>query len=116
MDLAARYGRVVVAGIHGDVDVPGFRPDLIVVKELRVLGALGAETTDFRAALGLLESGYDRFAAVPATVVGLEGLPGLLAAMADGTGDAPVFAAVTPTNGPALNRSLPSAPSPGRPR
>jgi alcohol dehydrogenase len=113
MELAARYGRVVVAGIHGDVDVPGFRPDLIVVKELRLLGALGAETTDFRAALALLESGYDRFAAVPATVVGLEGLPGLLAAMADGTGDAPVFAAVVPAK-PPPSRSQPSSPSPGR--
>jgi alcohol dehydrogenase len=115
MELAARYGRVVVAGIHGDVDVPGFRPDLIVVKELRLLGALGAETTDFRAALALLESAYDRFAAVPATVVGLEGLPGLLAAMADGAGDAPVFAAVVPADEPPPSRSQASTPSPGRP-
>ena len=96
MELATRQGRVVVAGVHGDTDVPGFRPDTILVKELRILGALGAETRDFRAALTLLRTEYDRFAAVSTTVVGLEGLPALLASMAGGGDAVPVFAAVIP--------------------
>ncbi len=94
--LAGRRGRVVVVGIHGDADVPGFRPDAIVTKELHVLGTLGAETDDFRRALALLHAERDRFAALPAVTVDLEGLNDLLATMAAGGEGVPVFAALIP--------------------
>lgn len=34
---------IVLAGTRGSVETPGFDPELIVYKELRVLGALGLD-------------------------------------------------------------------------
>ena len=49
--LARPGGTVVVAGTRGASDAPGFQPDHIVYKELRVLGALGVDVTAYRPAL-----------------------------------------------------------------
>ena len=63
--LARPGGTVVVAGTRGG-PVPEFRPDHIVFKELRVLGALGVDSAAYRAALTLLASGRYPFADLPA--------------------------------------------------
>ncbi len=56
--LARPAGTVVVAGTRGvGSGAPGFSPDVVVFKELRVLGALGVDATAYRAALDLLVSG-----------------------------------------------------------
>ncbi len=41
--LARTGGTVVVAGTRGNVPMPGFEPDLVVYKELRIVGALGVD-------------------------------------------------------------------------
>jgi alcohol dehydrogenase len=51
--LARPGGTVVVAGTRGAA-VEGFNPDLLVFKELRVLGARGVDTGAYAAALRLL--------------------------------------------------------------
>src|SRR5262249_45976501 len=56
--LTRSAGTVVVAGTRGwGSGAPGFSPDMIVYKELRVIGALGVDATAYRAALELLASG-----------------------------------------------------------
>ena len=82
LDLACDRGTVCVAGIHGDGDVPGFRPDVIVLKELRIVGARGTDIAEFNAAVALLASGRYPFATVPARTAGLEEMSELLAVLA----------------------------------
>ena len=41
--LVRPSGTVVLAGTRGAPDAPGFDPDLVVYKEVRVLGALGVD-------------------------------------------------------------------------
>ena len=89
LDLARPGGTVVVAGTRGwDAPTPGFRPDLLVAKELRVLGALGVDAEAYRAALALLATGRYPFADVPRRTVGLDGVDQLLRDLA-GEGEAP---------------------------
>ena len=57
LHAAATGGRVVLAGVKGFRAVPDFVSDLVVVKELHVLGAFGVTSPAYRAAIGLLESG-----------------------------------------------------------
>jgi alcohol dehydrogenase len=93
---------VVVAGTRGTGDVPGFNPDHIVYKELRVLGALGVDVTAYRPALELLASGRFPFAELPREIVGFAGLEPLLQRMA-GEGDGappPVHAVFAPSAEP----------------
>ena len=61
---------------------PGFIPDMMVMKELRVVGALGVDATSYRSALDLLASGRYPFAELPRRCVGLEATEDLLATMA----------------------------------
>ncbi len=86
--LARPGGTVVVAGTRGESAAPGFAPDVIVGKELRILGALGVDTDAYRAAFDLLASGRYPFAELPRRVAGLDGAEGLIRAMA-GEGDPP---------------------------
>ena len=67
VDLARPGGTVVVAGTRAGAAVPDFDPDHIVLKELRVLGALGVDVAAYRSALELLVSGAYPFASLLAT-------------------------------------------------
>jgi alcohol dehydrogenase len=88
ISLARPGGTIVVAGTRGSAETPGFWPDLLVYKELRLLGALGVDASAYRAALDLLASGRYPFADLPRRTEGLGELDGLLRTMA-GDSDAP---------------------------
>jgi alcohol dehydrogenase len=94
--LARAGGTVVVAGTRGEVGAPGFAPDDVVFKELRILGALGVDTAAYRAALDLIASGRYPFADLPRRQVGLDGVEHLLLAMAGEAGVPPVHGVLTP--------------------
>ncbi len=86
VSLARPGGTVVVAGTRGPGGAPGFEPDHIVYKELRVIGALGVDVTAYRAALELLASRRYPFAELPREAVGFGDLEPLVQRMA---GEAP---------------------------
>jgi alcohol dehydrogenase len=88
IQLARRGGTIVVAGTRGSRDTPGFDPDQIVYKELRVLGALGVDAAAYEQALELLATRRFPFAELPRRVVGLGDVAPLLRDMA-GEGDTP---------------------------
>jgi alcohol dehydrogenase len=64
-------------------------PDLVVLKELRIIGALGVDVTAYRAAVELLVAGRYPFADLPREVVGFEGVERLLQVMAGETDEVP---------------------------
>ncbi|MGH3557573.1 MAG: zinc-binding dehydrogenase, partial [Mycobacterium sp.] len=96
--LARPAGTVVIAGTRGfGSSAPGFSPDVVVFKELRILGALGVDVTAYRAALDLLASGRYPFASLPRRCVGLDDAEDLIATMAgERDGVAPVHGVITP--------------------
>jgi len=94
--LARAGGTMVVAGTRGGGGTPGFDPDHLVYKELRLQGALGVDTTDYRAAFDLLASGTYPFADLPRASVGLDGAAELLETMAGERGIPPVHAVLVP--------------------
>jgi len=85
ISLARAGGTVVVAGTRGTNETPGFSPDTIVFKELRVVGALGVDDVAYRAALELLASGRYPFADLPRRCEPLDGADDLLRTMAGET-------------------------------
>ncbi len=97
ISLARPGGTVVLAGTRGSAETPGFWPDLIVYKELRLVGALGVDVAAYRAALDLLASRRWPFEELPRRCVGFDDLEGLLQDMA-GEGDAtpPVHGVLVP--------------------
>jgi len=96
--LARPAGTVVVAGTRGfGTGAPGFSPDAIVFKLLRVVGALGVDVTAYRAALDLLMSGRYPFESLPRYCARLEDAGELLATMAgERDGVPPVHGVLTP--------------------
>ena len=54
---AATGGRIVLAGVKGFKAVPDFLSDLVVVKELTLMGAFGVTSRAYRSAIRLIESG-----------------------------------------------------------
>jgi alcohol dehydrogenase len=91
--LARPGGTVVIAGTRGSDALPGFSSDLVVYKELRIIGALGVDTAAYESALELLASGAFPFADLPRVVAGFDEMPALLATMA-GEGEPPPVHAV----------------------
>jgi alcohol dehydrogenase len=85
--LARPASTVVVAGTRGG-PVPEFQSDLIVYKELRIVGALGVDSAAYRAALELLAGDRYPFTDLPRSVVGLDGVDDLIRSLAGET-DAP---------------------------
>jgi len=57
LHYAAAGGRVVLAGVKGFKSVPDFISDLIVVKEITILGAFGVTAKSYESAIRLIESG-----------------------------------------------------------
>ena len=94
--IARAGGTIVIAGTRGSAETPGFWPDLIVFKELRILGALGVDAIAYGAALELLASGRYPFAALPRRCATLENADDLVRSMAGEGADPPVHGVLTP--------------------
>ncbi len=95
--LARNSGTVVVAGTRGSDETPGFWPDHIVYKELRLLGALGVDVDAYRSALDLLAAGIYPFAELPRRCVDLDHAEDLVRAMSGESDEpAPVHGVITP--------------------
>jgi len=95
--LARPAGTIVLAGTRGSAETPGFWPDLIVYKELRILGALGVDADAYRAALELLASGRYPFADLPRRAAPLEEAEDLVQTMAgEGASPPPVHGVLVP--------------------
>jgi len=56
LDLVAAGGTVVLAGVKGFRPIPDFVSDKIVMKEIRVHGAIGVTSSAYRSAIRLIES------------------------------------------------------------
>ncbi len=97
LKLARPGGTVAVAGTRGTDATPGFHPDHLVYKELRIVGCLGVDTASYRAAIELIASRRYPFHSLPRRVTGLDGTADLLRSMA-GEADAspPVHAVIAP--------------------
>jgi alcohol dehydrogenase len=85
--LARPGGTVVVAGTRG-APVPEFQADHVVLKELRIVGALGVDSTAYRTALAMLATGRYPFADLPRRVAGFDDAEDLIRSLA-GEADAP---------------------------
>jgi len=57
LDYVTPGGAVVLAGVKGFKPIPEFVSDKIVMKEIRVSGAIGVTSSAYRAAIRLIESG-----------------------------------------------------------
>ena len=92
-------GTVVIAGTRGSGETPGFWPDLIVFKEIRILGALGVDAPAYRRALEILAEGRYPFAGLPRRTASLDGAAALLEVMAgEREGPPPIHAALVPSD------------------
>lgn len=98
LSLVRPGGTVVIAGTRGSAETPGFWPDLIVFKEVRILGALGVDAPAYRQALVILGSGRYPFADLPRRTEALSGAADLIETMAgEREGPPPVHAALVPS-------------------
>ena len=100
VDLAAVGGRIVLAGTRNSAETPGFRPDVVIYKELRLIGALGVDTTAYRQALDLVARDQYPFRSVTRRVAPLDEADDLLSTMAgESDGAPPVHAVLVPCAG-----------------
>ena len=96
LEIVRGEGTVVVAGIRGERMPAGSNIDLIVYKEIRLLGVLGVDVNDYRTGLDLLAGSQLPLTAIDRGVVGFDGLPALLASLANGDLDTPMHAVFAP--------------------
>ncbi|MCU1429947.1 MAG: alcohol dehydrogenase [Actinomycetia bacterium] len=97
MRLARVGGRIVIVGVRGKGEVPGFEPDLILTKELRIQGTMGVDVRAYRRALEVLASGRYPIDELPRRVASLAGVGELLSVMAgEGGSEPPVHAVLVP--------------------
>lgn len=95
--MAAKGGRLVLAGVRNSRETPGFNPDAVVFKELTIIGALGVDAPVYRRALDLLASDRYPFRDLPREVVPIERAADILARMAGELDSVPpVHAVLTP--------------------
>ena len=114
--LARPGGTIVLAGVRGSTDTPGFDPDHVVYKELRIIGALGVDVTAYRKALDLLTTDRYPFADSPRMVAGFDDLEPLLQTMCgDRAGIPPVHGVFAPDGRASDNDDTGSAGSAGTP-
>jgi alcohol dehydrogenase len=93
--VARRGGTVVVAGTRGfGAGAPGFEPDLVVYKELHIVGAFGVDSPAYERAFALLTSGKYPFADIPRAVAPLAGAEDLILTMSGETDETPPLHAV----------------------
>jgi threonine dehydrogenase-like Zn-dependent dehydrogenase len=57
LEMVKPGGRIVLAGVKGFKPVDDFVSDLIVIKEVTILGAIGVTSSGYRSAIRLIESG-----------------------------------------------------------
>jgi alcohol dehydrogenase len=96
--LARPAGTIVVAGTRGQ-ETLGFSTDLLVYKELRVLGALGVDGAAYRDALALLATDPAPFAALSrrtASISDADSVTALLETMAGERSEPPLHAVLVP--------------------
>jgi alcohol dehydrogenase len=95
--LAARKGRVVIAGVRGGEVTLTFSPDLIVNRGLRLTGASGVSTAAHEQALRLLVDGTFPAADIPRRTAGFVDVGDLLLDMAgDGSHPPPLHGVFVP--------------------
>jgi alcohol dehydrogenase len=95
--LAKPGGVFVVAGTRGAGGAPGFQPDHVVYKELRIQGALGVDVGAYRKALQMLTEAKYPFAELPRRVAGFDDLEPLIQVMAgEAPGEPPVHGVFAP--------------------
>ncbi len=99
VNLARQGATIVVAGTRGTAGIENFQPDLIVYKELRILGALGVDTPAYTAALDLIASRSFPFEELPRATAPLDvdAVSNLLTTMGDSSKvTRPIHAVVVP--------------------
>lgn len=97
VDLAQPGGTIVMAGVRGSTDTPGLMPDMIIYKELRILGALGVDVSAYQKAVHLIAENRYPFAELPRRTAGFKSVARLLEAMAGEHGaDRPVHGVFVP--------------------
>ena len=97
IQIARPGGTIVLAGTRGTPETPGFDPDHIVYKELRIFGALGVDVTAYRKALDLLVAGRYPFEDLPRQVAGFDDLEPLIQLLAgERSGVPPVHGVFAP--------------------
>jgi alcohol dehydrogenase len=89
-------GTVVVAGIRGGPMPAGSNIDLLVYKEIRLIGVLGVDVADYEAGLDLLAHTDLPFASVDRGIAGFDRLPSMLESLANGEPDTPMHAVFVP--------------------
>ncbi len=95
--IARPGGVIVMAGTRGSGETPGFWPDMIVYKELHIVGALGVDAPAYKKALEILSSGAYPFADLRREVADLDTTSILLGKMAgEGSEAPPIHGVLTP--------------------
>lgn len=96
LQIVRGEGTVVVAGIRGGPMPAGSNMDLLVYKEIRLLGVLGVDVTDYKKGLDLLAQSELPLSAIERGVVGFDDLPALLESLSNGDLDTPMHAVFAP--------------------